>query len=214
MGIVGGNPIKFIDPLGLREVIIDPSTDAKNKRMAADCDENNTTKAIDTKKASQAIEIIREISSSIDKTYSKGININFSPNIFNFSFQGGFSIDTKGNIALQGAYNVEFTTGRGVAISLYETKTNAPTIYHLEGMGYQVGGSAGARIYGMPLNAGFDINIIPDSSQDKTYFGTTATRGFGTQGVEAHVGMSYTGTSTKYNYNIFDEAQKILGLLG
>jgi hypothetical protein len=38
----------------------------------------------------------------VDATYSQGINVSGSSNAVIFNLQGGISIDTKGNVAIQG----------------------------------------------------------------------------------------------------------------
>ncbi|MHB8961561.1 MAG: RHS repeat-associated core domain-containing protein, partial [Saccharofermentanales bacterium] len=49
-----------------------------------------------------AVKTIKKALSNVNATYSRGVATNVTPSIWNFSVQGCFSVDTKGNIALQG----------------------------------------------------------------------------------------------------------------
>ena len=93
------------------------------------------------------------------------------------------------------------------------SKTNAPTIHHLEGMSYQLGGSAAVMAEGIPIAAGADINLIPYG--DTVYWGTTTYRGVSTPSesvlsTEGHIGMSYTHTIPFTQFNIFDIAYNVI----
>lgn len=148
--------------------------------------------------------------SKLDLTYSKGINFSATPSVFIFNFQIGMSIDTKGNVAIQSSVGSGVTGGSpGGAITTYRSVTNAPSIDKLEGTGYLVGGSAGSSVYGIPVAAGGDLNIIPDSALNKTYFGATTNMGVGTPGGELHVGWGETTTWSVSRFNIFDVAKDI-----
>ncbi|OJU14235.1 MAG: hypothetical protein BGN88_12375 [Clostridiales bacterium 43-6] len=82
--------------------------------------------------------------------------------------------------------------------------TNAPSIKKLEGTGYQVGGSIGRPIYGIPASAGAELNIIPDSALKKTYYGGTGSIGIGTPGGEFHAEWGETATWNQMQFNMFD----------
>ena len=141
---------------------------------------------------------------NVNYTSSTGINISLSPSAFVFNFQISFSIDAKGNAALQWAFSGGFTTGSpGASISVFNMNTNAPSIDHLEGMGYQIGGSAGIPVSGFPLMVGADVNLIPDSVTNEPYWGNTAYIGVGTPGVEGHVTWGKTFTISNTRFNIF-----------
>ena len=147
----------------------------------------------------------RNAFSKVDATYSTGIDITLTPSVFIFSFQGGISVDTKGNIALQGSFSGGMTGGSpGASVTGYRTITNAPNINKLEGLGYQIGGSVGVPVYGVPVAAGGDFLIIPDT--DTTYFGSTTNLGFGTPGGEFHIAWGATGTGSRTQINLFDLA--------
>ncbi|HHW46456.1 MAG TPA: hypothetical protein GXX17_06040 [Clostridiales bacterium] len=148
--------------------------------------------------------------SKVDATYSRGINVSGSPSAFSFNLQGGISIDTKGNVAIQGTFSGGVTGGSpGASITMYQTVTNASNIKNLEGSGYQIGGSVGVPVYGVPLAVGGDFNIIPDTKLNKTYFGVTSNIGFGTSGGEFHVEWGETVTWNQTQFNVFDVMQKI-----
>ena len=150
------------------------------------------------------VKTIQRVMSKIPATYSRGINLSGSPGIFSFNLQGGTSIDTKGNVALQGSFTGGVTTGSGASATLYQSITNAPSIKKLEGPAYQFGGSFGFPVYGVPLSAGGDFNIIPDSELNKTYFGMSTNAGFGTPGLEFHVEWGETATWTITQFNVYE----------
>ena len=81
------------------------------------------------------------------------------------------------------------------------------SINKLNGSGYQIGASIGAPLYGVPLSASGDFNIIPDIDLNTTYFGATTAAGFGTPGGEFHVGWGETGTWDASRFNIFNVAR-------
>ena len=72
-----------------------------------------------------------------------------------------------------------------IAIDAYETITNAPNIYALEGDGINIGGAVAGEVLGIPAYAGGDIVIAGDvNSPDKDYYGVTGAIGVGTEGKE------------------------------
>ena len=156
------------------------------------------------------VKKVQKVLSNVDATYSYGINASGSPSGFCFNVQIGVSIDTKGNVAFQGNFSGGFTGGSpGFSLTAYQTVTNAPEISNLKGPGYQIGGSAGIPIYGVPVALGGDFNIIPDYKQNKVYYGTTSNLGIGTPGAEFHVEWGETATLTKNKFNIFNVAKYI-----
>ena len=157
-----------------------------------------------------AVKGVQEILSKVDATYSQGINLSATTGIFSFNLQGGISLDTEGNVALQGSFAGGISTGNpGGSITSYSTVTNAPNIRKLEGLGYQIGGSMGIPVYGVPIAVGGDFNIIPDDELNKTYLGMTRNIGLGTPGGELHIEWGGTGTWKKTQFNIFDVAENI-----
>ena len=153
--------------------------------------------------------------SKLDFTYSTGLGLSGSFGIWNMSGQLGLSIDSGGNVEMQYTVGGAVTTGSGVSLMNYQTITNAPNVTNLHDDGYQVGASVGVPIYNIPAAAGADINIIPDTDANRTYYGFTNGAGLGTPGMEAHVGWSTTRPvkGIKFNINeIFNSFyDKILG---
>ena len=153
--------------------------------------------------------------SKLDFTYSTGLGLSGSFGIWNMSGQFGLSIDSGGNVEMQYTVGGAVTTGSSVSLMNYQTITNAPNVTNLHDDGYQVGASVGVPIYNIPAAAGADINIIPDTDANRTYYGFTNGAGLGTPGMEAHVGWSTTRPvkGIKFNINeIFNSFyDKILG---
>jgi len=169
----------------------------------------NSAKSIIKNIAKPIIDSIQKSLSKINATHSQGINISGTPSCFIFNLQVGVSIDTKGNVAIQGSAGGGVTGGSpGISITGYQSISNASSIDKLEGLGYQVGGSAGIPVYGVPVAVGGDINIMPDSDLNKTYFGATTNLGFGTPGGEFHVEWGETATWDASRFNIFDIANE------
>ena len=75
--------------------------------------------------------------------------------------------------------------------------------------GYQIGGSIGAPLLGVPLTAGGDFNIIPDRHLNTMYFGATTATGFGTPGGELHFMQGETTAFSKKRFNIYDAASSV-----
>ena len=170
----------------------------------------NTVKWVAKNIAKPVVKTVQKALSKVDVTYSRGINVSGTPSVFIFNLQAGISIDTEGNVAIQGSAGGGITSGTpGASITAYRSITNAPSIYKLEGPSYQIGGSLGVPVYGVPLAVGGDFNIIPDSALDTTYFGATTNIGFGTPGGEFHVEWGETATWNITRFNIFDVAKNI-----
>ena len=156
------------------------------------------------------VKTIQKALSKVNLTYSTGVNISGSPSAFSFNLQGGISIDTKGNVALQGSFSGGVTAGSpSISITSYRTITNAPNIKKLTGPGYQIGGSVGVPVSSVSLVAGGDFNIIPDTELNKTYYGITTNVGLGTPGYEFHVEWGETATWGQTQFNVFDVAEGI-----
>lgn len=128
--------------------------------------------------------------------------------MFILSLQECVSIDTDGNVALQATISGGLTGGTpGASFSLYHMATNAPSVDKLEGSAYEIGGSAGIPIYGIPAFIGGDFIIIPDSDLKKEYYGLATNLGLGTPGGEIHV--TWGETVTLFKFNVFDVFDKI-----
>ena len=170
----------------------------------------NYVKWVATEIVKPTTKAIQNALSETNFTYSKGINISGTPSAFIFNVQAGISIDSKGFVAIQGSAGGGVTGGSpGISITAYESISNAPSIDNLEGLGYQVGGSAGFPVYGVPVAVGGDFNIIPDSAKNNTYLGVTSNVGFGTSGAEFHVEWGETVTWNATRFNIFDVARNL-----
>ena len=153
---------------------------------------------------------VQKTLSKVNATRSRGVNISGSPGAFSFNLQAGVSVDTKGNVAIQSSYSGGVTGGSpGASITTYKTVTNAPSIKKLEGPGYQIGGSVAVPVFGVPLAAGADLNIIPDTELNKTYYGATSNVGLGTPGGEIHAEWGETVTWDQTQFNVFDVAKTI-----
>lgn len=143
-------------------------------------------------------------------TYTKGSAISISHSIWNFSTQGGISIDTNGNVAIQATYSTTVTVSSGSAIAVYDTITNAQDTTNLEGIGYQVGGSVGIPVPApISVVAGADFNIIPSSEKNNNYYGVTIFTGISPPNATSdfHVGAGETVTVCKFN--VFDVMRNV-----
>lgn len=146
-------------------------------------------------------------------TASAGVSGTFTPSLLFFNGQIGASVDAKGNFAIQASVADGFTTGTpSASASVYTSITNAPTVYHLEGMGYQAGSSVSVPISKLPvaLATGQDLLLIPDIENNDLYFGALTSVGISTQteklSGEVHVGISHTFTLFSFNiFNVFDD---------
>ena len=67
----------------------------------------------------------------------------------------------------------------------------------------------GVPIYGVPVSAGGDLEIIPDNDKDTSYFGGTVNAGIGTPGMELHATWSKTDTLDVSKFNVFEVAKKV-----
>ena len=170
----------------------------------------NTVKWATKNIANPVVKMVQKVLSKVNVTYSQGINVSGTPSAFIFNLQAGISIDAKGNVAIQGSFGGGFTGGSpGASITAYRSVTTAPSIYKLNGLGYQIGGSVGIPVQGIPLAVGGDFNIIPDDILNTIYLGATTNVGFGTPGGEFHVEWGETATWTATQFNIFDVAENI-----
>lgn len=171
----------------------------------------NSVKWVAKNVVKPVVKTVQKTLSKVDPTYSSGVNISGTPSFWSFNGQVGLSLDTKGNVAIQGAVIGGTTIGTPcMSVTKYSSVTNAPSIRKLNGMGYQLGGSAIIPVDGVPVAIGGDFNIIPDDTSGKTYFGTTKNIGVGVGqlGVEFHVEWGNTGTWKATQFNVFDMARQ------
>lgn len=152
-----------------------------------------------------AVKAVEKGLSKIKATYSLGVNISATPSMWILNGQIGISVDARGNVALQASGGGGATTGTSsFSLSVYQSVTNAPSIYELTEQSYLVGGSIGAPIKGFPFYTGVDIMFMDN---DKLYHGFTSTTGGGTPGLEVHAEWGKTITVEKAEFNIFDVAR-------
>ena len=154
--------------------------------------------------------VVKKTLSEYDLTFSRGISVSASPGIFTFTGQIGLSIDTKGNVAIQGTFSGGFTGGSpGISGSIFQTLTNAPNIDKLNGMAYNLGGSVGVPVNGVPIVIGGDLNALIDDDENDVYYGITTTTGLGTPGEDFHITWGKTKTVPGTRFNIFDITESI-----
>lgn len=153
------------------------------------------------------IQTIKAFGQCVNGTYTIGLDLSGTPGIWQFDGTIGISIDTKGNVAVQGALLVGPTSSKPAGgILEYKTITTASSVYDLEGLTTQVGGSVSEFVKGTPVIAmvGGEFLFIGDINGNGTYdIGATFSEGiaFGT-GKEVHV--QWGNTETIYSINIFD----------
>ncbi len=182
-------------------------------------DSNTRSSRIDSQQYNPFLEkvndygdLTKEILSHLNGTHSSGYSASLTPGIYAFNGNAGYSIDTDGNLGQQYGLTGAFHTGNpSASLSRYYNDTNAPSIYHLEGMGYRIGGSLAAPVSGIPMYGGFDVDIIPDDEADTHYYGTTRSSGVGVPGGEYHIefGKTFGGVSV----NLFELWKKYMIIL-
>lgn len=153
---------------------------------------------------SKKVNLVTKILSNINYTNSVGINVSGTLGIWTYDGSLGVSVDAKGNIGIQYSYagGVTVSSEPSLAIAVYETATNAPDIYTLEGDGASAGGAVVSSVSGIPVFASGDVVIVGDvNNKEKHYYGVTGAVGVGTpEGGEMHIEIS--GTKTVWSTNI------------
>ncbi len=153
------------------------------------------------------VQAARRLMSKVSATYTKGITGTATTGIFDITGQIGLSVDTDGNVGIQGSWGGGVSTGTpGASIATFSTITNASVISDLLGEGYQLGCSVGTAVEGVPLSAGGDLNFIPIPNSNTCYFGLTQSVGFGTPGGEIH--GEITKTYNIISFNIYENIFK------
>ena len=154
--------------------------------------------------------VVQKVKTTISKfkgTFTNGLYFNASPNIFSFSGQIGVSVDTSGNVAVQGTTSGGVTTGTaGISGGIFRMATNAPSVEKLEGTGYQLGGSANIPVPPAPIsiNAGGDFNLIYDKDENLYYYGTTQSVGVAPPIAGAEFHAEWGETYTLLQFNLFE----------
>ena len=140
---------------------------------------------------------------STGTTVSFGFSGSFSLGSVVFCSQLCISADTKGNVELQFSGGDGFSTGAvGGSLMAFVTTTNAPDVYALHGMSYQVGG-----IYGAGLAFGADAVFLESSNLDADYAGFTISGGFASPDIHATMGYTIPIISISSEFiDIFNEA--------
>ena len=145
-----------------------------------------------------------------NKTFSLSLNFSFFF-IAGFSFSISFVFDDRGNIGIQTASANINKNGGGfvfgaasVGGSISITKTSRDTIYDLEDIGYNAGGSV--NVYG-PVTAGADVILAPkeDNSKEIEPIGNSISIGVGV-GPDIH--FAATKTKTLCSTNIYGKNSK------
>ena len=105
--------------------------------------------------------------------------------------------DNQGNIAIQTTFGFDGTSGgAGASGNVVTSYVHAPTVYSLEGFGYDAGGS-----YYAGFGGGGDILILPNPDQNTYYWGIGGQIGAGAGG-EVHAGGGETWT--QWSTNVYD----------
>ena len=146
-------------------------------------------------------ESIRDKFSDCNGTLSIGVSITFSLGTFVVNYQFSLAMDTSGDMVLQYTQGDGLGVGYGTSLTGFVMITNAPSVDELEGVGYQIGGSAGK---GKCL--GGDFILIPNDSG--VYNGMDVNFGYCTPGKEVHVIRGYTNNS-ETKINVFDIVRNI-----
>ena len=152
--------------------------------------------------------------SNVNGTFSTGIGANVNVLCFSGGGQIGISVDTDGNFAIQytlsGGASLD-VAGSGFSVSgtQYTSVTNAPSIDNLEGSAYSGGTDVSIPIPKTPISgvASGELNVMPDLSSGKQYYGITRSAGVGypaSMGKGIHVLTSNTATIKATKFNIFD----------
>lgn len=155
------------------------------------------------------VKTAQKLFSSIDFTYTTGVNISGTPSVWNLNGQIGVTHDSKGNIAVQLTLGGGITTGTpSLSFTRFHSFTNAPKIKTLTMDTTQIGGSVAAMVGPAPLAVGGDAMLIYDTNEKKKYYGFTTNAGFGSPGKELHLEWGDTTTITT-EFNIYKVAEEV-----
>ena len=154
---------------------------------------------------------IEEELSEEEGTLSVGPSTGITIGIWGLQLTGGFSIDTSGDVVLQGSYAGGITTSTGGWNgTVYTSITNAPDVDKLNGEFFNMGGSYSYKAGNVPLTGGGDFLWFEDPQTKETYTGISGAFGFGDsigatgERGEGHLYWGSTGTWEASRFNIFD----------
>ena len=163
----------------------------------------NAANWVNNKIIKPVVRVANKVLSKFNAATSIGVSLSATSSGISYNYQIGVSLDTRGNVTVQRSYSWGASTSPGASVSVYRTRTNAPTVHELTGPSYQVGGSFGVPVYGVPGSVGADLVMMTDGNDNPTYYGVTGAFGIGTPGAEGHVEYGMTESKTK-EYNIYD----------
>ena len=152
------------------------------------------------------VQLIRNILKNQTGTLSVAVDTSFIPGIWQFDFMQFISVDTKGNVGLQAAFNGGVTPFEpSKRITFATIISNAPTIFNLEDLGFTFGATFEALD---SIFMGAEFNILGDINNinNKTYYGMTI---FGGMELGYDIHTTWGNTSTVYYINIFNLWDKI-----
>ena len=147
--------------------------------------------------------VIEYVLSYFDSTLSIGGAITISCGVVVINYQYSLAIDTSGDMVLQYTQGNGVGAGNGVSFTLFAMNTNAPSVDHLQGIGYQLGGS----IWDV-FCVGGDSILIPDNDSRRVYTGSDINIGVSTPGYEVHVIRGET-KNVSGKVNIFELIREI-----
>ena len=163
--------------------------------------------AMDT--VNDGVHWVQNTLSNYDFTIAEGLDLSFSPSIFQYDLMFGIACDSKGSIVAQFTFGEAVTTGTpSAAVQKYYSVTNAPSVDELKGFGVSLGGSLAIPIKEIGCAIGADFNILGDPNKQIKYVGETISIGIASSpGAEGHVQMANTWNSKPFN--IFDAWDKL-----
>ena len=163
--------------------------------------------AMDT--VNDGVHWVQNTLSNYDFTIAEGLDLSFSPSIFQYDLMFGIACDSKGSVVAQFTFGEAVTTGTpSAAVQKYYSVTNAPSVDELKGFGVSLGGSLAIPIKEIGCAIGADFNILGDPNKQIKYVGETISIGIASSpGAEGHVQMANTWNSKPFN--IFDAWDKL-----
>ena len=152
-------------------------------------------------------KVVNKVLSKFNAATSIGASFSVTSAGISYNYQIGIALDTRGNVAVQRSYSWGASTSLGASVTVYRTRSNAPTVNALTGPSYQLGGSSGFLVSGFPASVGADLVMMTNGNDDSAYYGLTGAVGIGAPGKEGHIEYGMTENKSKeYNiYNLVDQ---------